>query len=149
MKHSITFLFCSFFSAYAMIASNQIKVEVSYGELIDKITILQIKAEKINDQTKLENIKNELALLENSLLFLDNEIQELPVLAKQLKEINEKLWDIEDAIRDKERLKEFDQSFIELARAVYRTNDMRYAIKKKINELLGSVIQEEKSYTNY
>ena len=126
-----------------------IKVELSYGELLDKITILQIKSERISDKNKLANVNKELNLL-NELWQADEKSS--VNIAKEiagLKSINESLWDIEDDIRDKERAKEFDARFIELARAVYVTNDKRANVKRIINEKLGSDLIEEKSYADY
>lgn len=120
-------------------------IETSVGEVIDKYTILDIKSERIKDDNKLINIvkeKNSLLLILNDNNYLDlfeNEI-------KELKQVNEKLWDIEDRIRIKESKLEFDTEFIELARSVYITNDMRFSIKNKINKLSNSNIREEKSY---
>ena len=126
-----------------------IKIELSYGELLDKITILQIKSERISDKNKLANVNKELNLL-NELWQADEKSS--VNIAKEiagLKSINESLWDIEDDIRDKERAKEFDARFIELARAVYVTNDKRANVKRIINEKLGSDLIEEKSYADY
>lgn len=126
-----------------------IKIELSYGEMLDKITILQIKSERMSDESKLVNVNKELTLLNNlwkadpkSSVDIANEIAELKL-------INEALWDIEDDIRDKERAKEFDARFIELARAVYVTNDKRANVKRVINVKLGSDLIEEKSYKDY
>jgi hypothetical protein len=121
-----------------------ISVPISMGELVDKITILNIKKENITDSNKLKSIIIELELLENIYKdYICNEYYE------QLKNVNKKLWVIEDRIRDKERLKEFDNEFIELSRSVYFTNDERCRIKKNINTLYNSVITEEKSYQDY
>lgn len=126
-----------------------ISVPVSPGELLDKITILEIKGEQITDAEKLRNVKTELNLLtqvwEQSSVD-DNRVQQLK---HTLKATNQSLWAIEDKIRIKESRKEFDQEFIELARSVYLQNDKRAAAKKKINVLLGSGIMEEKSYAQY
>ena len=126
-----------------------IKTDISVGDFLDKLIILEIKRSKISDQTKLININKEYESLmnrwENS-QFAGTEIsQELAAL----KEVNEVLWDIEDKIRDKEANKEFDKTFIELARAVYITNDERARIKRRLNEKLSSDFQEEKSYKEY
>ncbi len=126
-----------------------IRVPVSPGEVLDKITILEIKSERMEDPAKVANVRVELALLQETWaqsVSVDQVIQELH---SQLKQINETLWEIEDDIRDKERLKEFDQRFIELARQVYFTNDRRSQVKKKLNLHLGSQIVEEKSYQDY
>lgn len=126
-----------------------IKVELAYGELLDKITILQIKSERITDATKVANVNKELNLL-NSLWGSDEKSSaDIASEFKALKEINEKIWDIEDGIRDKERAKEFDEKFIELARSVYFSNDKRAEIKRAINLKLGSDLIEEKSYSDY
>ncbi len=126
-----------------------IKIELSYGEMLDKITILQIKNERISDPDKLVNINKELNLL-NGLWQADEKssVDIVKEIAK-LKAINEQLWEIEDDIRDKERAREFDEKFIELARAVYITNDQRADIKRIINMKLGSDFIEEKSYSDY
>jgi len=126
-----------------------IKVSVSFGELIDKITILQIKTEQIADQDKLSNIRHELNTLQSAWEQSGLEISIIQAEINGLKEVNQKLWDIEDAIRLKESKKRFDDEFIELARAVYFTNDRRAALKKQINLKLGSELVEEKSYTDY
>jgi len=126
-----------------------IKVELAYGELLDKITILQIKSERITDVVKVANVNKELNLL-NSLWGSDEKSSaDITSEFKALKEINEKIWDIEDGIRDKERAKEFDEKFIELARSVYFSNDKRAEIKRAINLKLGSDLIEEKSYSDY
>ena len=126
-----------------------IKVELAYGELLDKITILQIKSERITDGSKLANVNKELALLND--LWSSDEKSAVDIANEftALKEINEKIWDIEDGIRDKERDKEFDEKFIELARSVYFSNDKRAEIKRDINMKLGSELVEEKSYSDY
>ena len=124
-------------------------VPVSPGELLDKITILEIKEKQITDTEKLQNVVTELHLLTevwNQSLADDNTVKKLKHV---LKTTNISLWDIEDKIRDKEARKEFDQEFVELARSVYLQNDKRAEIKKQINALLGSKIMEEKSYTGY
>lgn len=124
-------------------------VPVSWGEVIDKITILEIKAERIADAAKLANITNE---LDELVAVREREFPahvQLAVLAAELKAINEKLWVVEDDIRDCERAKDFGAKFVELARAVYYTNDERAAVKRKINDLLGSALVEEKSYQPY
>ena len=124
-------------------------IPVSWGELFDKITILQIKIENLQEKNALNNVKTEHDQL-NTIYnnnFLIDEIAR--VLFNDLKEINQKLWDIEDKIRDKEKSKKFDKEFIELARNVYFTNDERSRIKRNINETFGSKIIEEKSYSKY
>ena len=122
------------------------KIPVSTGELLDKITILEIKSERIDDQEKLTNISNELKALQN--VANENEIYtpELEKMILKLKSINEKLWDIEDKIRIKESMRTFDDEFLSLARSVYITNDERADIKKKINHMTNSKLVEEKSY---
>ncbi len=126
-----------------------ISVEVSPGELIDKITILEIKLERIEDEDKLKNVKLEWETLTRA---RDDAIEASPELEKltaDLKESNERLWKIEDDIRNCERDKDFGDRFVELARGVYVNNDQRSRLKRKINELLGSRLIEEKSYAAY
>lgn len=122
------------------------KIEVSIGEIVDKLSILRIKKNNITDPEKLKNIINEYDYL-YSVVFNELEIQENDFYNLVL--INEKLWDIEDKLRDRERDKSFDDTFIELARSVYFTNDKRAEIKKEINLKYGSLFVEEKSYSNY
>ena len=128
---------------------NDILVPVSPGELLDKITILRIKAARIMDAAKLANVKAELTLLEST--WRESGCAERGLVQEEhaLQRVNEQLWDIEDRIRDKEARQTFDREFIELARAVYVSNDERAAIKKRINTQLGSRIVEEKSYKQY
>ncbi len=126
-----------------------IKVPVSAGEVLDKITILEIKSERMSDPEKVANVKVELALLQETWADSVSEDSVINDLHAQLKEINEALWDIEDDIRDKERARQFDERFIELARSVYFTNDRRSKIKQDLNLHLGSEIVEEKSYRDY
>ena len=127
-------------------SKSSIHAPVSLGELIDKITILEIK--KINmTGIKLKNIDKELKLLK---FILKDQNLELDInLINNLKEINKELWEIEDEIRIKERNKEFDEDFIQLARSVYKKNDRRSDIKKEINQKYNSELVEEKSYNNY
>ncbi len=126
-----------------------IQTPVSYGELIDKITILEIKSRRIADEAKLANVRNELELL-NATWQNDGASQtDIGSERAQLLAVNELLWDIEDKIRLKERAQEFDREFIELARAVYFRNDERAAFKRQINLKLGSQLVEEKSYQDY
>ncbi|WP_039916320.1 DUF6165 family protein [Cellvibrio mixtus] len=128
-----------------------IQAPISLGELIDKITILEIKAVHISDETKLKNVTHELNILNekvDSLLDATGKTK-LEPLKKSLKDINQELWVIEDDIRDCERDKDFSDKFIQLARAVYFTNDKRAAVKKDINLAFGSELIEEKSYKNY
>lgn len=126
-----------------------IRVPISPGELIDKITILQIKSERITDPLKVANVRNELALLESTWRESPFSTSDVDAEWASLRRINEKLWDVEDLLREKERARTFDQEFIDLARAVYFTNDERAAIKREINTKLGSKIVEEKSYAKY
>ena len=125
-------------------------IPISYGELADKITILQIKARRITDPAKLSNINLELEKLttiwETIVIPKDHIIQDL---VKQLEVVNDFLWTVEDKLRDKENAFAFDQEFIQLARKVYFKNDARAKIKRLINELLHSTIIEEKSYSKY
>jgi chaperonin cofactor prefoldin len=128
---------------------NEIQIPISPGELLDKITILQIKAERISDPVKVANVKTELDMLSkiwNETVEADAQIT---ALTAELKSINEALWEIEDDIRDEERNKRFGERFIELARSVYVTNDDRANAKKKVNLHLNSTIVEEKSYQDY
>ncbi|MBB5357880.1 hypothetical protein HDE76_001086 [Rhodanobacter sp. ANJX3] len=126
-----------------------IQTPVSYGELIDKITILEIKSRRITDDAKLANVRNELDML-NATWANDSASQiDIADERERLHTVNETLWDIEDAIRMKERAQAFDQEFIELARAVYFRNDERAAFKREINLKLGSELVEEKSYQHY
>ncbi len=127
----------------------QILVPISPGELLDKISILEIKSERMTDQEKLSNVRRELALLNSTWSGSVSADDTVLRIHSELKHINEALWEIEDDIRDKERLREFDQRFIELARSVYFTNDKRAAAKKELNVHLGSEIVEEKSYQDY
>jgi hypothetical protein len=126
-----------------------ILVPVSPGELVDKITILRIKAARIGDAQKLHNVRVELDALESIWRNCGAPISTVADDEAALQKVNEALWDIEDRIRDKERDRLFDAEFIELARAVYVTNDERAAIKKRINLALGSRLVEEKSYAQY
>ncbi|MDL0433328.1 DUF6165 family protein [Marinobacter sp. TBZ242] len=126
-----------------------IKVPVSFGEVLDKITILEIKSERIADPEKVKNVRLELDELSAT---WDEAVQDQAAIAdlrKQLKAVNEELWEIEDDIRDQEAAQDFGPRFIELARAVYVTNDKRAAIKKDVNLALGSRFVEEKSYQDY
>lgn len=127
----------------------EIKVPISPGELIDKITILQIKSARMTDAAKVANVRTELTLLEATWRESAYSNSDISAQWTALRTINEKLWDIEDRIRDKERAHTFDQEFIDLARAVYVTNDERAAVKRDINTRLGSKIVEEKSYAKY
>ena len=126
-----------------------ILVEISPAELIDKLTILEIKLELIKDAGKLSNVRREHSALISAYQAAIVENEQLRELTSTLKRINRELWDIEDNIRAEERAKSFGARFIELARSVYRTNDRRAAIKRQINTLLNSQIPEEKSYADY
>ena len=127
-----------------------IKVPVSFGEVLDKITILEIKSERISDEAKLKNVRSELTELSATWDYaIKGKANDIARLRSELKEINEKLWVIEDDIRDCERDRNFGERFIELARSVYITNDKRAAVKKDINLALGSKFVEEKSYQDY
>jgi hypothetical protein len=128
---------------------DNILVPVSPGEVLDKITILEIKSERMTDPAKLANVRTELAMLQETWAKAVQEDEVVRRLHDALKKINEALWVIEDDIRDKERVKEFDQRFIALARGVYFTNDRRSQVKKELNLHLGSQIIEEKSYQDY
>ncbi len=126
-----------------------LQIPVSAGELIDKITILEIKAERITAPDKLENVRRELSELQAVINDRVPGSAALDALKVELKRINEALWVIEDDIRDCERSGEFGEPFVKLARAVYITNDRRAALKREINQLLGSTLVEEKSYQAY
>ncbi|MGB5327275.1 MAG: DUF6165 family protein [Gammaproteobacteria bacterium] len=128
---------------------NEILIPISPGELLDKITILQIKAERIADPVKVANVKTELDMLNKVWSEAVEVDAEITTLTAELKAVNEALWEIEDDIRDEERNKRFNERFIELARAVYVTNDERANAKKKVNLHLNSTIVEEKSYQDY
>jgi len=127
----------------------EISVPVSFGELLDKISILQIKAERISDPAKLANIRTELSALEKTWMGHPAGVKDIARLRAELKDINEQLWDIEDNVRLKDKANAFDDEFIALARSVYQKNDQRARIKKDINLALGSVYVEEKSYKDY
>jgi hypothetical protein len=126
-----------------------IQTPVSYGELIDKMTILQIKLQEIKDEAKLANVRNELELLDAT--WKNDKASETDIADEtaRLLAVNQRLWKIEDDIRMKERAQAFDQEFIRLARSVYIENDERAAIKREINVKLGSTLVEEKSYQDY
>jgi hypothetical protein len=129
--------------------TTDIRVPISPGELIDKLTILEIKSAHISDAAKVANVRHELALLQTTWRESPHSAVDIEADWVALRGINQQLWDIEDRIRDKERARAFDQEFIELARAVYVTNDERAAVKRRINTKLGSKIVEEKSYAKY
>ena len=124
-------------------------VPVSWGELLDKIAILQIKLVRLRAPAALANAGRELAALGPALAVLDLEAVELVALRSDLAAVNERLWDIEDRIREKEAQSDFGPDFVALARSVYRENDERGRIKRAINTLLGSVLMEEKQYSAY
>lgn len=136
-------------SAKTSCNSSSVSAEISIGELIDKITILEIKQDEIKSKEKFHNITMELESLRETCAQHVPPLPEIQELTRQLKLVNRTLWEIEDAIRLKEALHCFDEKFIELARAVYVTNDQRCAIKRQINDLLGSKFVEEKSYQDY
>jgi hypothetical protein len=126
-----------------------LSAEISVGEFLDKITILEIKSEHIRDAAKLENIRKELETLRRTWSESPFSRHDLGAEIAELKQTNARLWRIEDDIRDKEAAGAFDAVFIELARSVYITNDERAAIKRKINLMVGSELIEEKSYADY
>jgi hypothetical protein len=123
------------------------KIEVSIGEVADKITILEIKLERIRDQAKLEHVRLEYDLLSKALRDALVEID--PEDMRQLRAVNRTLWEVEDRLRAKQRDGEFDDEFIDLARSVYVENDRRFEIKTRINRKAGSTIMEEKEYVDY
>lgn len=123
-----------------------IKAPISVGELIDKITILEIKLEKIKNEDALINIQNEHTQL---VQLAETILPKLGNFKNKMRHVNEEIWNIEDGVRDCERNKKFDENFIELARSVYFKNDERARIKRKINQLFNSDIVEEKSYEKY
>ncbi len=127
----------------------ELLVPISPGELIDKITILEIKSARMTDAAKLQNVRMELALLNETWRASAYSAVDISAEWQGLRDVNGQLWDIEDEIRDRERAGAFDQKFIELARAVYVTNDERAALKRRINTKLGSTLVEEKSYKDY
>ena len=126
-----------------------LKVEVSVGELLDKITILEIKSERIEDEAKLANVRRELDILSRTWAGSPLSAHDLGDRLARLKQVNEALLDIEDQIRRKERDRQFDDEFVALARSVYQRNDERAALKREINVLVGSELVEEKSYVEY
>ncbi len=128
---------------------SEILVPVSFGELLDKISILQIKSERMTDPAKLANVRNELSALEKTWMAHPAAGGDIVALRAQLKAVNERLWVIEDDIRIKEKARQFDDAFVQLARNVYIENDTRARIKKDINHALGSSYVEEKSYQDY
>lgn len=126
-----------------------ISIPISHGELIDKITILEIKAGRIGDAAKRANVRTELDLLNATWSADAASRTDIAAERARLRAVNEALWEIEDRIRIKEKAQAFDAEFIELARSVYVTNDERAAIKRAINDKLGSTLVEEKSYQGY
>ena len=128
---------------------NKVYIETSVGELLDKITILEIKKDKITDEKNLKMINKEYLSLKDSMNKVLKINKEILNLTKELKEVNLKLWEVEDNKRLAEKNKKFDDNFIELSRNVYRFNDLRAKIKSKINELSGSNIKEIKQYIDY
>ena len=127
----------------------ELSIPMSFGELIDKITILEIKSERIGDAAKLANVRAELDLLDSTWAAHPSSRADIRAERGRLKAVNELLWDIEDRIRLKEKAQAFDAEFIDLARAVYFRNDERAAVKREINLKLGSSLVEEKSYQDY
>ncbi|MDH5823764.1 DUF6165 family protein [Luteimonas sp. RD2P54] len=128
---------------------SEISAPVSFGELLDKIAILQIKSERIRDEAKLANVRHELSALETTWMAHPAAGHDIARLRAELKAVNERLWEIEDDIRLKEKAQAFDEEFVRLARSVYFENDERARIKKEINLALGSSYVEEKSYQDY
>jgi hypothetical protein len=122
------------------------KIEVSNGEIADKLTIIEIKLENIKDEKKLANLRNEFRVLDEAVSKM---IKKDHPLYLELLDINKQLWNIEDRIRELEKAKDFGPEFIEVARSVYFTNDKRSDVKRRINELTGSALIEEKSYEDY
>jgi len=125
-----------------------LKIEIAPGELIDKITILEIKLARLSDKEKISNVQREYALLMRVADVVSTN-PEITMLRSELKSINEMLWQIEDDIRERDRRQDFGPDFIRLARAVYRTNDERARVKRVINRLLNSTLVEEKAYAPY
>jgi len=136
-------------SASSTPAAGTVAVPVSLGELVDKITILEIKSERMTDEKKLANVRKELTLLQAVKEAQKLSGPDFDRVYAALKSTNEALWVIEDDIRDCERHKRFDAKFVELARAVYITNDKRAALKNELNQLFNSALVEEKSYAAY
>ncbi|MEQ6886320.1 MULTISPECIES: DUF6165 family protein [Halomonadaceae] len=129
--------------------TDTIRIPVSFGEVLDKITILEIKSERIEDADKLQHVHTELEALSQHWQEAITEPDRVAAERRELKAVNEKLWEIEDAIREEEAAGRFGERFIELARSVYFTNDERAALKKRVNLTLGSRFVEEKSYRDY
>ena len=126
-----------------------LNVQTSPGEFLDKVTILEIKSERMTDPAKLANVRRELELLRETWAASPLSVRDVTALVAALKQVNEELWEIEDRIRDQEAAQAFGAEFVELARAVYRSNDRRAALKRELNVALGSEILEEKSYKAY
>jgi biopolymer transport protein ExbB/TolQ len=126
-----------------------VSIQISWGELIDKITILEIKQQRLLSKQSIANVRSELAALVSVADCTLAKRKDVAALKKQLKSINETLWEIEDKIRAKEAAQSFDQEFIQLARSVYMNNDKRGDLKRRINVLLNSTLGEEKQYTSY
>ncbi|MFV0346777.1 MAG: DUF6165 family protein [Bacteroidales bacterium] len=122
------------------------KIEVSNGEIVDKLTIIEIKLSEIKDEAKLTNLRKEHGVLDSAVAEIISKDHEL---YKELLKINKELWDVEDRLRDMERRKDFGSAFVKDARAVYYTNDRRSEVKRQINDLTGSELIEEKSYEKY
>ena len=129
--------------------SPSIAIPISPGEVVDRLTILEIKSERISDKTKLVDVHHELGKLLEAAKSAIPDSQDMRALRAKLKAVNEELWVIEDDIRQCERERDFGATFIALARAVYKTNDQRADLKRRINEALGSDIMEQKSYAPY
>ena len=127
----------------------KINIPISHGELIDKLTILTIKLQKITDVVKIKNIQIEYHFLNNIYELLIKEDPNIKDYFNELMSINMKLWEIEDNIRKLEKIQKFDSEFIKLARDVYKTNDKRFDLKNQINDLFNSTIKEQKSYEEY
>ena len=125
----------------------EIMVPISVGELVDKVTILSIKNERIQDQAKLQNIQTELTALKSTCQAAAISLNDN--LVKELRLVNEALWEVEDNLREAERLQKFDAQFIEWARSVYKHNDKRFTLKAELNKQYGSQLSEEKSYESY
>jgi hypothetical protein len=127
---------------------DMLMVPVAWGEVLDKLTILAIKTERIADPAKRANIRRERDLLTQVVEKAGGLGDEAPAVMAALKAVNEQLWEVEDALRDCEAARRFDAHFVEQARSVYRLNDERFRLKRRLNELLGSALAEEKSYGN-
>ncbi len=127
----------------------RLPVQISPAEFLDKLTILEIKSERITDSSKLANVAREIEVLRTTWAASPLATRDVTRLREELKRVNEALWEIEDRIRRKEAKRCFDAEFVELARSVYRTNDRRAAIKRELNLILGSDLIEEKSYAAY